>query len=200
MLVACQFSAIDRAGSLLQPAPVPSNYKTSDAIARHKERARQGVLEDVTETAACLQPTGALVVDGAGQPQRPTGAIAPWLMGVLYSPIVIDQRTVWTFYPRLLGRVVALSCLRLGQPKVPDWLFLSDRFRDPFKVLFGSGRFNKTACLASFGIRPLDDLSLEEQLRVLGELVSRIDTTDASAGKALEYGQEVKPLWGGSHD
>lgn len=200
MLVACQFVTTDRASSLLWPAEVPSNYKTSDAIARHKERARQAVLDDALKTATCLQPIGALTFDAEAGYQRPTGAIAPWLMAVLYGPIVLKQQTVWTFHPTLLGRVVALSCLRLGQAKVPDWLFLSDRFRDPFKVLFGSGRLDRTACMNSIGVRPADDNSLEEQVRILKDLVDRIDTTDASSGRAFEYGQEPKPTWGDSHD
>lgn len=200
MLVACQFNTTDRAGSLLRPAEVPSNYVKSDAIARHKERAKQAALADALETAACLQPTGALILDAQSGYQRPTGAIAPWLMAMLYEPIVLRQSTVWTFAPRLLGRVVALSCLRLGQAKVPDWLFLSERFRDPFKVLFGTGRLDRSACLISLGVRPFEDSSLEEQVRVLKELTDRIDTTDASAGKAFEYGQDPTVPWGGSGD
>lgn len=199
MLVACQFVVTQGGPSLLRPADVPGNYKTSDAIARHKERARQSVIDDAAETAACLQPVGALVMDEkTGSIQRPTGAIAPWLMGVLYDPI-IQRQTVWTMFPKVLGRVVALSCLRMGIPQVPDWLFLGDRFRDPFRVLFGTGRFDRSACLRNLGVNDPSDNTLEEQIRVLHQLSAKIDSTGAIADRSLEYGEDRHPSWGGGH-
>lgn len=194
MLLACQFAPIDGASHMILPAPVPRSYKTPDAIARYKENARRSALELTGETGACVQPTGAILFDGSTY-QRPTGAIAPWLLGVLYEPIVLKQQTIWTFQPALIGRAVALSCLRIGQQRVPPWLFLRDRFRDPFRLLFGSGRLDRGACLASIGVRDLDDNSLDEQVRLLRDLTSRLDLTSYSADRPVDYGPDPQAPW-----
>lgn len=194
MLLACQFATLSGAGHMILPAPVPRSYKTSDAIARHKENARRNALDLAAETAACLQPTGAIAFDGVSY-QRPTGPIATWLLGVLYEPIVIAQQTIWTFQPALIGRVVALSCLRIGQQKVPPWLFLRDRFRDPFRLMFGSGRLDRSACLAGIGVRDLADDSLDEQIRLLKDLTGRLDLTVYSADRPVDYGPDHQPSW-----
>lgn len=171
MLIAYQLGVSEGAKSLIAPVPVPSNYKSREAIDKHIAKYRDDAGQRALETPACLQPIGVCIQQEAGGKLVGTsvhhqGPPAVWALSML--PLAVPGETIWCFRPFMFCRAVALTCLRLKVAKVPGSLLRGDGFCDPFDLLFGDDkRLDRVACLRSVGIRPEIDSTLDEQLRVL---------------------------------
>lgn len=173
MLVACTYGVSTWAADLIRPAPVPSHYVKPDAIARHQEKARHAVGEEAMETPACLQPVGAVIRRRPpDSPEWASGSPAVWLCGVLAS--VPPGETIWTFHPEWLPRAVTLACIRQGVKPVPEPVLVTSRYRDPFALLFGSGRLDRDACLKSVGLKTYRSSDPAGELNTLTDLVVMI--------------------------
>lgn len=170
MLIAYQTVPIQGATALLVPAPVPSNYKNEEAIEKHRIKATAELSTRVADTPCCLQLNGLLTRTSDGRMERPSGPPALWMMGVLQS----NPSFVWCFRPRRFIRILSLSCIRMGA-RASATLLTSDIFQDPFDLIFGTTEnMNRINCLRSINIEPEQDSSLEEQMRVLHALGSKI--------------------------